>query len=366
MKQIGYIFTALTLAATLLSGCDANANKTALIYGKLLGELNVLNYEELSDKLDNGDNFLLFQTPNSNCTCWTSFRDSILKPYIIENNVRAYTIPFAEFYDSENIKRDTFGIALNSSSQTMAIYKDGVIKTMREYNSTHKIWTSSESFNTYINELIITPTIIDLDLAQLQSLYTKENPFSVLFYDESEASLYLKDNPLKDYALAHLNEMETIYALQTNVEGIKLNDSGIYQDDQWQTFKDDYGLSSLNNEVFGYGDGFVPTLQYIEPNGGATNGDVIKAQVVYFNDLLANVEVDGSYLVEDSYYTTERQSSLSYLNDFSGTAIIKGLTIPSSDTKLVGEQRVWLKEKAAVYHDPLLAAFLDYTYAMSV
>lgn len=359
MKRFGYIFSVLTLATTMLSGCDVNANKTALIYGKLLGELNDLNYVELSNKLDNGDNFLLFQTPNSNCTCWTSFRDSVLKPYIIENNIRAYTIPFAEFY-SNNVQRDTFGIALNSSSQTMAIYKDGIIKTMREYNSTHKIWTSSESFTTYINELLIAPTIIDLDLAQLQSLYTKEDSFSILFYDEGDASLYLKDNPLRNYALSHLNTMSTFYALQTNVQGIKLDDLGVYQEEQWQTFKDNYGLSTLNNQVFGYGDGFVPTLQYIEPDGIATNGDVIKAQSVYFNEVLANVATEGSYLVEDSYYTTERQSFLSYLDGFIGTSIIKGLEIPSSDTKLVGEQRIWLNEKAAVYHDPLLVAFLDY------
>ncbi len=359
MKRFGLALMILTLGAGMLSGCDAAANKTALIYGKFQGELAALTYDQLQDKIDGDDNFIVFQTPNSACTCWTSFRDSVLQPYLESNHIRVYTIAFAQFYDINNVKRDTFGITLNASSQTMAIFKDGNLKLVREYNTTHKIWSSADSFLTYINELVINPTIIDIDLAILQTLYAQNNSFSILYYDEGSESIFLRREFLKQYGLENYSAMNTLYSVNTNVEGIKLDIAGENDDEQWQTFKDVYGLSSLNNPVYGWGDGFVPTFQYIEPDGVSTNGEIIKSQAVYLNDVLTPTSAPDTYQVMESYYSSDRSSVLSYLSAFDGTKVLEGLVVTGSDTQVVGTNTIWQQEKAAVYHDPILKAFLD-------
>jgi len=359
MKRFGLAIMVLILGAGTLSGCDVTANKTALIYGKYQGELSALTYEQLQNKIAGDDNFIVFQTPNSACTCWTSFRDSILQPYLESNHIRVYTIAFAQFYDINNVKRDTFGITLSASSQTLAIFKDGNLKLMREYNSTHKIWSSADSFLAYINELVIKPTIIDIDLALLQTLYAQNNTFSILYYDEGSESTFLRREFLKQYSLKNYLTMNTLYSLNTNIEGIKLDIAGEFDDEQWQTFKDSYGLSSLNNSLYGWGDGFVPTFQYIEPDGVNTNGEIIKTQAVYLNDVLTPTSAPDTYQVVESFYSSARSSVLSYLSSFEGTKVLEGLIVTGADTQVIGTSTIWQQEKAALYHDPILKAFLD-------
>lgn len=359
MKRFGFTLMALVLAAGILSGCDANANKTPLIYGQYQGELVALSYEQLTAKINNDDNFVVFQTPSSACTCWTSFRDTIITPYIEDNHIRIFTVPFGQFYNVDNTKRDTYGITLSASSPTLAIYKDGNLKVMREYNSTHKIWASSDSFITYINELVINPTIIDITLENLNNLYIQTASFSLVYYDENSESTFLRQKFLKAYALDNSQTKNNLYALNTNVEGIKLDVDNDYNEGQWQAFKDAHGLSALNNVTYGWDNGFVPTFQYIEPNGVNTNGSVIKSQAVYLNDTLIDTESMNHFQIASSYYKTDRVSALTYLNSFTGTKVIEGLIIADTDTELQGTTRRWTFEKAAVYHDPLLRAFLD-------
>ncbi|MFA5422000.1 MAG: hypothetical protein WC344_04395 [Bacilli bacterium] len=364
MKRLRFIIAISILPLALLAGCDGNANKTPLIYGALDGELKTITYDDFSHKVAAQQNFLVFSLPNSNCTCWTTFRDSILKPYLAAYRVEAYAIPYRQFFDDQNNQLDTLGMKINASSQSFGLYKDGVAKVAREYDSSLNIWKSKEAFFEYFEELVIAPTVLSISLTDLESLYEQAASFALVYYDESPESLFLRENMLRDYALANLENTKTLYAVNADVEGIKLNGEGTYQEAQWQAFKDKYGLSLINNAVFGYADGFVPTFQYIEPDGASTNGEVIKSQAVYLNDSLLAQAMADAYTIESSYYESERLSNLSYLDGFAGTSVLQGLSISTADTAVINSYRIWQYEKAAVYHDPLIAAFLDHHLEM--
>ncbi len=360
MKRLGLLITALSLTATLLSGCDGNNKKAFLLFGTITNELVSLTYEQYSEKIEEKNDFIIFSTPNSVCTCWTSFRDSILMPYRQTNNLLIYTIPFLEFFDDDNLKRDSYGLDFISSAQTLGIFKDGRLIENRPYNSTHKIWDSKDSFSTFMEELIIMPTIIDINLTKLQNLYTQNSSFSVLYYDENAESNYLHENLLTNYARDNVGNMNNLYIVNTNVNGIKLT-ANAYDETQWQHFKDTFGLSEVNNADLGYNNGFVPSAQYIEPDGTNTNGDVIKAQTVYLNDTIEASDNPAIFEISSSYYSLVRESVLTYLSDFVGDKIIEGKEIPSEDVLINGENVIWENDKAALYHDPLFAAFLDYS-----
>lgn len=364
MKRLGIVMTAISLTATLLSGCDESNSKTPLLFGTTNNELYALSYEQYVAKIDKKDSFLVFSTPNSPCTCWTSFRDSILMPYRKTNNLIIYTVHYSEFFDDDNARRESYGLDFLSSSQTLGLFKNGVIKENRPYNSTHKIWSSKDSFTTYMSELIINPTIIDVSLTKLNALYEQNLSFSIMFYDEKGESSYLRDNLLTTYARENYATMNNLYTLNTFVEGIQLS-SGIFDEAQWQTFKDTYGLSAVNNASFGYDGGFVPTIQYIEPNGSSTNQTVIKAQAVYLNDAISVAANPGSYEVSDSFYSSARENLLLYLADYSGVRVLIGTEIPAADVLVESETATWKFEKAASYHDPLFQAFLDYSLPLT-
>lgn len=364
MKRLGLVITALSITASLLAGCDVSKNKTPLLFGTLEDELVALSYEQYVAKIEDKDNFLVFSTPNSPCTCWTSFRDSILMPYRKANNLIVYTVHFSEFFDDDNAKRDSYGLDFISSSQTLGLFKDGVIKENRPYNSTHKIWGSKDSFATYMKELIVFPTIIDINLTKLTNLYAQDSSFTVIYYDDETESTYLRENFLETYARENAGTMNNLYLLDTDVDGIKLK-SGVYDENQWQGFKDTYGLSALNNATLGYGTGFVPTAQYVEPNGIDKNGSIIKAQSVYLNDVLTISANPAVYEVTESFYSQERENSLSYLTDFVGDPILVAKAVPAADVDIDGANVTWKHEKAALYHDPLIRAFLDYSLPLA-
>ena len=138
----------------------------------------------------------------------------------------------------------------------------------------------------------------------------------------------------------------------------KLDDEGNVNAEQWQTFKDDYGLSNKHNPVYGYNTGYVPTFLYI--NGYLTGAQYLSGCVV-FNDTV--VEQDSKYVVTDSYYTSERLGSLTYLDSSVQTRILKGKTLGSKDVTVYpeyGNYVAWNHESAEQYHNVFVEKFLDY------
>ena len=124
----------------------------------------------------------------------------------------------------------------------------------------------------------------------------------------------------------------------------------------WQTLPVKAAL--ISNEDYGYDSGYVPTFVRYAP-GDANKASCIVDAPVYLNDAVSFV--NGEYIVSKSYYTIERKDLLEFFgNSTSIEKIIEGKVIPESDVSKINDSMfIWKREKAALFHDPIIKAFLD-------
>ena len=111
-KRSFFYFLSFFFLSVNLVSCDLKV-KTPLIYGYLDGHKENITYQELVNKQDHLDNFLLFVTPEANCTCWTSFHNNVLTPFIKEHHLYIYTINYRDFFSKTNEPLHTFKIPIN-------------------------------------------------------------------------------------------------------------------------------------------------------------------------------------------------------------------------------------------------------------
>ena len=147
-----------------------------------------------------------------------------------------------------------------------------------------------------------------INLEQLQSKINNDESF-IIYYSRSSCGdcNYLNKNYLRQYLSSHVDS-KYFYVIETDAEGIRFyngaspDTSNDATDDekaaaaQWQAFKDQYGLSNVNNPI-GHGVGYVPTLQYYQ------DGE-ISDMMVYFNDgeYVLNSDDTYSIRINASYY----------------------------------------------------------------
>ena len=112
-------------------------------------------------------------------------------------------------------------------------------------------------------------------------------------------------------------------------------------------------LNEASEPTYGFGRGFVPTIQYYE------NGQVKDAAVTFNDSLIKNGD---NYKVDSTYYTEERLTNLNFLKDSNvETKVLKGLDVPNEDTD--SKYHFWSHEAAFKYHSPILEQFLK-TYCL--
>ena len=79
MKKKLIFLSLIPMFLTLVS-CNKET-KMDLVYGSISeAGLQVINYSDLAQKVKNEENFVLATTPDSNCTCWNTFK-LILRDY---------------------------------------------------------------------------------------------------------------------------------------------------------------------------------------------------------------------------------------------------------------------------------------------
>ena len=119
----------------------------------------------------------------------------------------------------------------------------------------------------------------------------------------------------------------------------------------YQNTKDGCNLSESSSPEYGYARGVVPTIQHYKEGA-------LDDSSVFFNDKIARNE-DGSFYIQESFYSETRLTSLKYVGNVK-YSVLKGMSVNEEDTipKSSGSY-FWAQEKAAVYHKPLLEAFLD-------
>lgn len=351
MKKILLAFIGL-LTLNCIS-CSPNETKQKLTYGSFIEQKEEsygkggykIFYSDLVRRIENDEVMLLAVYPgdSSSCGCWLTFRNHIQK-FVNDYNYKIYVANYAEF---PALNTDPYGFIHADDRPTFHIIANKKVIYKVDYKDNRNLFQDSSLLKKMVDEYVLAPSIYEVDEPSLNTIISTQESVNI-FYAKSTCGdcNYVIPNVLIPYFNSSPTE-EKLYMFD-------LNPIAELENDRYQTVKDFYGLSSLNDPIFGYGVGYVPTFQHRE------NG-IIKSNAVYFNDSINKNEL-GEYNISKSYYSQDRVNNLEYLNNYTNTKVLEGLKLSPTDIYEAGEYIGWQQEKAAKYHDPLLKAFLDYYF----
>ncbi len=347
MKKISISLLTLPLMLTLFS-CENTPSKVKLIYGSLCDETATsITYEQYSEMVGDEQSFIIAMTPD--CGCLGTFT-IVLDAFVNENPHIIYTITNVEIGDN-----DSFGLPVYDQKPTFAIFDKGKIKYTQVYDEEYNtsVFLNQKTFTNYILENTIQPLVNYIDKTQLDEHISNNDEFLILYSRNTcPDCTYLNRHGLKEYLDVFEENLDTnFYIIDCDVEGIRYNAQGEYDESQWVAFKNSYGLSNVNDSTFGYDVGYVPTIQ-------VRKGEQIQSAFVYLNDELSKNE-DNSFYVSRSFFDEDRLPHLKYLEGIENN-IIEGIKIPEENVNIAGEYMSWVRDAADVYYLPLLNAFLDY------
>ena len=323
-----------------IGGCGSNVGMK-LTYGTYIttdddsiNDATKISKNLLSIRMDksnpyHNENFLLTIAPTNGCACWAKFQ-AVLKEFIHDTHYLVYQINCDEFGD------DNYGFEFEEGHVTFAIVKSGTI--LKQYMA-HPVLESTQALKAEVNKFVKAPDLYYVDEPFLNELIkTGETTLVEYIKGSCPDCNYVDPNMLWPYL--NLNNLTTkMYVIDIDY----LNGT-----DEYEVFKNNYKLSNVYDKEFGYDTGYVPTFQYYE-RGKLTSMSVV------FNDTVARI--DDQLKVTNSYYTAERLPNLKYAQSVK-TNVLKGLIISEEDVTKWDGQYYWKQDRAAVYHQPLLEAFL--------
>ena len=248
-----------------------------------------ITMNELNTMIDNDDNFLLF-VYSPTCGGCMMFKP-ILENAIKTRNLIVYAITYSSISTDHELKSLRY-------TPSIVLYENGEIAYQTDPDKNQEYFVNNDGFLSFLDEYTRMPTMYYISKDQLIAKIENDENF-IVYYSRNDCGdcAYMYKNYLKLF-LYNNPGAKKIYVIETNVEGIRLT-NGEYNATQWQAFKDQFGLSENGNATFGYGVGYVPTIQYYN------NGNIAD-MVVYFNDdMSATTNPDGSTTVtiNGSYYS---------------------------------------------------------------
>ena len=369
MKKILFALPLVFIGASLLTGCSLK-EKVRITYGTYIdeGPRALTSFSKLEEKMSEngyhkGENFLLATyLEGGTCSCWKNF-EKVLQNYVNTENVLVYKISNSLFNSGNASKLQEWGLTslAGEDKTSFAIIKNGEVK--KEFiGDTSDFFKRNDTFIEKLDEYILKPNIYYVDQNILDDAIANDDKVLVQYHWEfCPDCQYLLPKVMYPYANKHNFELE-LYIIDIgrltgwdpDLEEPFSNFSTSNPD--YVDFLRDHGMSEIGNDTFGYDRGFVPTTQYWE------DGVLVDASV-YFNDALTKEA--GVWRVTRSFYSEKRKNSLNYLNEVE-TKVLEGLIVPESDVSIsLSDPNAgsWQASSAAVYHNPLLEAFLD-TYAL--
>lgn len=353
MKKFPLFLSANLLLGSVafLGGCSSSNNKVDLMYGDLHASVSTLSYDKLKEKVDSKQTFLLVVQYSDGCICWSHEAKPVLDKFTEEQHVQVYHIKLEDLDAHEN----RFDIEIIQGNVTFAIFEEGKVKKCVTTSDSDTL-KKYESFMSFMTSMVNFPRIYYVSLDDVDRLYRTEEK-NIIYFGRSTCGDcgYIESHFLKDWSKSNPNYSKKIYLLDCDQTDIRLDDEGKYNAEQWQTFKDDYGLSTKHNPTYGYDNGYVPTFFLIQGNIAGVN---FLSGCVSFNDSL-EISGDG-YVVSNSYFTNERVSALSYIDAKVEQKVLKGLSVPTSDVTLYGTYPMWNHEAAEKYHNVYLENFLKF------
>ena len=355
MKKLHLFLSLNLLACSLasLAGCST-PEKIDLAYGDTtVSEVTTISFDLLKEKIDSKDTFLLVVQYSDGCGCWVNEAKPTIEKYIQEKHVVCYHIKKADLDAGGN----RFGITIVTGNVSFAIFEDGEVKhciTTQDDETLKKY----DQFTSYVESIVNLPRMYYVSLDDVDRMY-KTAEKNIIYYSRSTCGdcSYVNTHFLKDWSKKNPGFAKKIYILDCDQQDIRLDDEGKVNAEQWQTFKDDYGMSNKFNTVYGYDTGYVPSFFLIE---GSLTGVKYLSGAVAFND---STKKDGDeFVVTNSYYTEERKQHLQYIDDEVEYSVLKGITLTADDMDYYEkfDFYAWKHESAEKYHNPLLEKFLSY------
>lgn len=295
------------LALPFINSCgQENFSTVQLSYGRVYNNANEIyktendiTYNFFDICANSEESFILIVYNDKRCSCYVDFKE-ISRNYLFEHNINTLTIDVS-LLTGNNLYGYTIPSAMNYPS--LAIFKNGRCVKQVDYKSgTDSIFNTTSKFTTFMDESVIPSKLNYISQTKLDTLISQNAEFMICFkrttcgdcQDYSKLVLKQYANTTNSYAV----KSNYFYLFDQNTELKDISDS------EWITFKDNYGLSDVNNTELGYSRGYVPTIQ-------ARRGSEILGMDVYLND-----SRDSSNKIISTYFTEEMVNKQAYLYEF--------------------------------------------------
>lgn len=394
MKKINGLFlgfATLLVTLPLLGGCgDTPVTKVVLDQGQLFDNTNddvnnpnghfyfynkaddnstsyFIPYLYLGKMIDQKASFVLVVVGSSDgCSCWSVFRNNVLVPYMKENNLQVFLIRA----NALQAGADHYGLSIYSSSQNVAIFKEGKVAYQHEQVEGQAFSDDYSTFASWMDSRLRFSPMLEVNNSQLDALYTGKylgatsqtlQQFTILFsFFDCRDCQYLDSSLLRSYNASHDN-LETYYMIDVGVNGICWNKAATDKV-KWPAWKLKYGLTS-DNEA-GYNTGYVPTLFNVQcTDAGTKVGDVIEGAATVYNDTVTKA-ADNSCTLTDTYFTEARLATkaLTYLKESSvSTKVLTNysLGVYKGTLEDPNDDRDWYHAQTEAVTSPIVTAFLD-------
>lgn len=353
MRKLVLFISCLLLTSGVLISCGDDSLPIKVTYKSAVDKVHSITYDQLEYKINDQDineSFVLI-VEDRTCGCTATFLQYLESSYIPETHALFYGIDVSEL----NKHSEKFGINVNLTQPSACFFNKRVMAKQIDRGHHEQTFHPIDDGS---GKLICNDFVKMMDSYTIQQdklfLYDKYNNVIDDLKRKNRAIFYAFRSSCSDCKKASTSILFPYLNSITDINNkIYLLDLDRYRNNtDYQTIKDKLLLTSSSNPDYGYNDGVVPTFQYWE------NGQ-IKDASVFFNDVIA--KKDGSFIVEDSFYSEERQNKLSYLNNVS-TKVLKGMTLPANEVSSFEDEGqtyyFWNADDAIKYHGPLLNAFL--------
>ena len=358
MKNKLILIPVISLAFVALTGCTIR--KVNLTYGTYLPQtiesLEVVGEMDIFSKTEYDNETFIVATYQSDysesCLCWSTFQQVIVN-YMNKYHEKVYLFD-TQNATAKNLKMDQY----KDSTPALYVYhgKEQVAKFTYKKSQDKAIFTelNAEPMYERIHNYVNKPGLYEVNDEYLSENLRKMEEANVLFIRGSCSDCaYAIPNVIIPYLEIVELRKEILYFDLEDYYTLQVSDSSTEEEKaQYQQIKDKYQLSESTNKTYGYYKGVVPTIQYYREGH-------LRDACVLFNDEISQKD-DGSYYISNSFYSKERLTSLKYLNGVENN-VLKGMNVDSEEVVTTPSgYTYWAQEKAAVYHKPLLEAFLNF------
>ena len=341
-KFVKFLLPILVISSMNITSCKNKEDaKVLLSFGDVHSEgCKKIDALELNQIVLRQESFILVINSET-CGCWSEFKPNLTK-YVVENKLLCYQLPSSEFFGSPEYTKDLGLTKVSPSSTTLAIFENGKHKKSINTNDNSELMYDFNNFSKYMERNVVLPKCFLIRKDDV-SIIKNSDKNAIVYFERSGCGDCSALNPtiLYSYIKNHQN-MNNIFVLDCQPY-YKSPGSDDY--DSYIAFKDEMGLSTINNPVYGYNAGVFPFFSYIE------NGEYKSGCVVYNDEY---EEQDGKVIITDSYYTTERIEHLDYT-----TTVLKGMELPNDQLQIGATRKIWSRDGQNKTYEKILASFLD-------